>query len=79
MHSTNAADLAHANQLSDLYARERAAMVDFLLSLASFDRERRWERLGYSSLFSFLTSFLKMPESTAGCRLRRSSVNAGSI
>src|SRR5687767_4938253 len=63
-------DLEHASRLSELYARERDSMVAFLLSLAEFDSDRKWERLGYNSLFAFLTAHLKMSESTAGFRVR---------
>jgi hypothetical protein len=41
-------------RLADLLRREHGSMADFLLALADFDRERRWEDLGYASLFDFL-------------------------
>jgi hypothetical protein len=42
------------SRLADLLRREHGAMAEFLLALADFDRERRWEELGYASLFDFL-------------------------
>ena len=32
-----------ADRLSELLSREHAAMADFLVDLAEFDRRRRWE------------------------------------
>ena len=43
-----------ADRLSELLSREHAAMADFLVDLAEFDRRRGWEELGYASLFYFL-------------------------
>src|SRR5438128_12416461 len=43
-----------ASHLADLLSREHAAMADFLVELADFDRLKSWEELGYSSLFHFL-------------------------
>jgi 5-methylcytosine-specific restriction endonuclease McrA len=42
------------NELAALLRKEHAAMSDFLLSLAAFDREQRWRELGHTSLFYFL-------------------------
>src|SRR5512140_2158741 len=51
-------DLSTARRLRDALAsllhREQAAMADFLLALADFDRRRGWELLGHASLFAFL-------------------------
>jgi len=41
-------------RLADLLRREHAAMADFLVALADFDRRRLWVELGYRSLFEFL-------------------------
>ncbi len=54
-----------AAQLAALFQRERAAMADFLLALAEFDRERLWLELGYSSLFHFLHRHLGMSKGAA--------------
>jgi hypothetical protein len=35
-------------RLADLLGREHAALAEFLVALAAFDRERRWLELGYS-------------------------------
>jgi len=34
-------------RLAELLSREHAALADFLVALADFDRERRWVELGY--------------------------------
>jgi hypothetical protein len=51
-------ELGEARQLRDalkaLLRKEQAAMADFLLALADFDRRRGWEPLGRASLFAFL-------------------------
>ena len=54
-----------ATRIADLFQRERAAMADFLLALADFDRERLWLELGYSSLFHFLHRELGMSKGAA--------------
>ncbi len=41
-------------RLAELLRREHAALAEFLVALAEFDRERRWVGLGYTSLFYFL-------------------------
>ncbi len=50
--------MTSARALSDHLARllrlEHAALGDFLVALAAFDRERRWAELGHGSLFAFL-------------------------
>ena len=50
MHDTR--DLT--TRLAELLHREHAALADFLIALADFDRERRWLELGHTSLFYFL-------------------------
>ncbi|HYS83112.1 MAG TPA: HNH endonuclease, partial [Anaeromyxobacteraceae bacterium] len=40
-------------RLAELLSREHAALADFLVALADFDRERRWVELGYTSLYYF--------------------------
>ena len=49
---TNARELTH--RLADLLRREQAAMGDFLIALADFDRQKLWRDLGHTSLFYFL-------------------------
>src|SRR5689334_2376592 len=41
-------------RLANLLGRERAALADFLVALADFDRRRVWLDLGHKSLFYFL-------------------------
>ncbi len=43
-----------STRLADLLRRERAALAEFLLALADFDRERCWVELGHASLFYYL-------------------------
>jgi len=54
--------LLEARQLRDalklLLRTEQAAMADFLIALADFDRRRGWEPLGHASLFAFINSEL---------------------
>jgi hypothetical protein len=52
-------------RLSDLLRREHAAMAEFLVALADFDRQRAWEQLGYSSLFTFLCRELGLSKGAA--------------
>ncbi len=52
MRMTNARQLTI--RLAELLRREHAAMAEFLIALADFDRQRLWQDLGYSSLFYFL-------------------------
>jgi hypothetical protein len=40
--------------LATLLRQEQAAMADFLVALADFDRRGGWEPLGHASLFAFL-------------------------
>ena len=41
-------------RLAELLHRERAALAEFLVALADFDRKRLWVELGHASLFYFL-------------------------
>jgi hypothetical protein len=45
--------------------REHAALADFLIALADFDRERRWLELGHTSLFYFLHRELGLSKGAA--------------
>jgi hypothetical protein len=56
--------------LVELLRHEREAMVDFLLALADFDRQRGWVTLGYASLFYYLQHGLKVSKSTAFYRMK---------
>jgi hypothetical protein len=56
------------SRLADLLCREHAAMGDFLVALADFDRRRLWEMLGYKSLFAFLRRELKLSAGAAQYR-----------
>src|SRR6266568_879148 len=49
---TSARDLSA--RLADLLHCERAALGEFLVALADFDRKRLWVELGHASLFYFL-------------------------
>jgi hypothetical protein len=66
MRSTVAHDLTA--RLADLLRRERAAMADFLLALADFDRQKLWLELGYPSLFVFLHRELGLSKGAAHYR-----------
>src|SRR5918911_903464 len=52
-------------QLAALLSREHAALADFLVALADFDRERRWLELGHTSLYYFLHRDLHLSKSAA--------------
>jgi hypothetical protein len=56
------------SRLAELLHREQAAMADFLVALADFDRTRHWETLGYKSLFAFLRRELKLSAGAAQYR-----------
>ncbi len=56
------------SRLADLLRREHHAMAGFLVALATFDRARRWEELGYASLFDFLRRELKLSAGAAQYR-----------
>lgn len=60
--ATTRALVAH---LAALLANERAALADFIAALADFDQERRWQELGYASLYDFLVRELGMSKGTA--------------
>ena len=64
---TSAHDLSA--QLADLLRRERAALADFLVALADFDRQRRWLELGHASLFYFLHRELGLSKGAAFYRM----------
>jgi hypothetical protein len=65
---TSARDLT--SRLAALLRNERAALADFLVALAVFDRERRWLELGYGSLFDFLHRELGLSKASAFYRKR---------
>ncbi len=52
-------------RLAELLSNERFALADFLVTLAGFDRQRRWAELGYASLYDFLVRELGMSRGTA--------------
>jgi hypothetical protein len=54
-----------ASRLASLLRCEHGAMADFLLALADFDAKRRWEALGFTSLFHFLHRELKLSAGAA--------------
>jgi len=57
-----------ASRLADLLGREHAAMAEFLVALADFDRRGSWLELGYSSLFYFLHRELGLSKGAAHYR-----------
>jgi hypothetical protein len=67
--ATPSLELLEARQLRDalklLLRTEQAAMADFLVALAEFDRRRGWEPLGHANLFSFLVAELGLSKSAA--------------
>jgi hypothetical protein len=63
---TNARDLTA--RLADLLRREHAAMAEFLVALADFDRQKLWRELGHASLFSFLRRELGLSAGAAQYR-----------
>jgi hypothetical protein len=46
------------DELKQLLRTEQAAMADFLIALADFDRRRGWVALGHANLFAFLLAEL---------------------
>ncbi len=74
-------------RLADLLARERAALGDFLVELATFDDRKLWVDLGYASLFDFLHRELRLskgalgstgrPRSSSSTDFRTSSLHSG--
>jgi hypothetical protein len=63
---TNARE--RSNELAALLRDEQAAMADFLLALAAFDREKLWRALGHTSLFSYLRRELRLSAGAAQYR-----------
>jgi hypothetical protein len=63
---TNARE--ESSHLADLLRREHHALAEFLVALADFDCRRRWESLGYRSLFEFLRRELKLSAGAAQYR-----------
>ncbi|HSN15912.1 MAG TPA: HNH endonuclease, partial [Anaeromyxobacteraceae bacterium] len=63
---TSARELS--SRLHDLLRREQSALADFLLALAEFDANRRWQELGYTSLFHYLHRELGMSKGAAHYR-----------
>lgn len=55
-------------RLAELLAREHAALGEFLVALAEFDRGRLWAELGYPSLFDFLHRELSLSKASASFR-----------
>jgi hypothetical protein len=55
-------------RLADLLRREHAAMADFLVALADFDRRRLWLELGHASLFYYLHRELGLSKGAAHYR-----------
>jgi hypothetical protein len=60
---------AVSSRLADLLSREQAAMADFLVALADFDRRRLWEPLGCTSLWHDLHRELGLSKGTAHYRV----------
>jgi hypothetical protein len=56
-------------RLTELLRCERAALSDFLLTLAEFDRLRGWRDLGYAGLFPFLHRELQLSKAAAYFRM----------
>jgi len=56
-------------ELGRLLASERKLRVEFLLSLAEFDRRRLYLELGYSSLFVYLKEVLGLSDGSAFRRM----------
>jgi HNH endonuclease len=71
--ATPSLELMEARQLRDalklLLRQEQAAMADFLIALADFDRRRGWESLGHANLFSFVRAELGLSRSGSYWRL----------
>src|SRR6516165_9015728 len=56
------------SRLADLLRREHHALAEFLVGLSRFDTQRRWEELGYRSLFDFLRRELHLSAGAAQYR-----------
>jgi len=52
-------------RLAELLSNERVAFADFIVTLADFDRHRRWAEAGYANLYDFLVRELRMSKGTA--------------
>ncbi len=59
---------ALSENLASLLSREHAALGEFIVALADFDRHRGWEQLGHASLFSFLHRELRLSKAAAQYR-----------
>ncbi len=59
---------ALSENLASLLRREHAALGEFIVALADFDRHRGWEELGHASLFSFLHRELRLSKAAAQYR-----------
>jgi hypothetical protein len=59
---------ALTDNLVELLRREHDALAEFLVALATFDRDRVWIQLGYPSLFDFLHRELRLSRSAAHYR-----------
>ena len=57
-----------SRRLAGLLRREHAALADFLVALADFDRQRLWLRLGFPNLFEFLHRELGLSRGAAHYR-----------
>jgi hypothetical protein len=57
-----------SENLAALLQREHAALAQFLVALADFDRRRVWAELGYSSLFYYLYRELRLSKGAAQYR-----------
>ena len=66
-----------ADRLAGLLRREQAAMAEFLIALAEFDRHRCWVELGHSSLFYFLYRELGLSKGAAHYRKTAADVGRG--
>jgi hypothetical protein len=71
--ATSSLELLEARKIRDalklLLRKEQAAMAEFLVALADFDRHRGWEALGHASLFAFLHFELGLSNSAAFFRM----------
>src|SRR5512133_1767577 len=59
---------ALTENLAALLRREQAALAEFLVALADFDRRRVWVELGHTSLFYFLTREHRLSNAAAQYR-----------
>jgi hypothetical protein len=64
----SSAALERSRSLAALLHRAHGATADFIVDLATFDRERHWVPLGYSSLFTYLQRELGLSRGAAHCR-----------